>query len=450
MVEKSGIITAHTEVTMPQFKKSERGQVLVLLVLGMVALFGFAALAIDGSMVYSDRRYDQSAADSASLAGGGAAARLLENNHVYYENFTCSNPSVSSAKVAAFNAAKTRAATNFITNLDNNISDHQGIVTTCEDNKDMGAYKDKYIDIHVAITSETQTAFAQLVFGGKLKNQVDAVVRVRPRSTDVFGYAIVSTSNSCSNGDNGGGVWFDGTMDTHVYSGGIFSNSCIGQNGASGSVAVVPPEVGVVARQPSSVNDFTPAPTITSSTLPPFEFAKPSCAGLTNWGDHTGGGDLQPGYYGRIRLTNGDIVNLAPGPYCISGGISANGGEINGVDVSFYMTGGDFDMGAQVKATLRAPQADPIPAGTVKGMLIRLSDNLANAVYLRGSSDSSFLGTVYAPKGDIEVGGNSSNLSMVSCQLIGNQVRIHGDVTLKINFSTAQNDSHPSSIDLLH
>ena len=68
---------------------SEKGQVLVLVVLSVVGLLGFAALAIDGSMVYSDRRHAQNAADAASLAGGGEAAMELENNSVTYATWTC-------------------------------------------------------------------------------------------------------------------------------------------------------------------------------------------------------------------------------------------------------------------------------------------------------------------------------------------------------------------------
>ena len=36
---------------------SERGQAIVLIVLAMIVLLGFTALAVDGSLVYSDRRW---------------------------------------------------------------------------------------------------------------------------------------------------------------------------------------------------------------------------------------------------------------------------------------------------------------------------------------------------------------------------------------------------------
>ena len=95
---------------------SEKGQALVFLVLGFVAFLGFVALAIDGGMAYSDHRNSQNATDAASLAGGGAAALVLDNNHVTWGNWSCtSNPDVFLAMAAAEAAAIDRAGSNQFT-----------------------------------------------------------------------------------------------------------------------------------------------------------------------------------------------------------------------------------------------------------------------------------------------------------------------------------------------
>ena len=89
---------------MPSTKySSERGQVLVLLVLALVGLLGFTALAIDGGMVYSDRRTAQNAADAAALAGAGAAAQYIrtyeaadpKNNPVSKEKWNCGHAAIT-------------------------------------------------------------------------------------------------------------------------------------------------------------------------------------------------------------------------------------------------------------------------------------------------------------------------------------------------------------------
>src|SRR5688500_809227 len=56
-------------------KASEKGQALILITLAAIGLFGFAALAIDGSAVFSDRRHAQNAADTAALDAALAKVR---------------------------------------------------------------------------------------------------------------------------------------------------------------------------------------------------------------------------------------------------------------------------------------------------------------------------------------------------------------------------------------
>lgn len=53
-------------------QQGEKGQILVVFVIALVILFAFAALAIDGSAVYLDRRRAQNAADSAALSAAYA------------------------------------------------------------------------------------------------------------------------------------------------------------------------------------------------------------------------------------------------------------------------------------------------------------------------------------------------------------------------------------------
>ncbi|MEW6569318.1 MAG: pilus assembly protein TadG-related protein [Chloroflexota bacterium] len=50
-------------------RPTERGQAIVLLALGFVILLASTGLAIDGGMVYTERRRAQNAADAAAMAG---------------------------------------------------------------------------------------------------------------------------------------------------------------------------------------------------------------------------------------------------------------------------------------------------------------------------------------------------------------------------------------------
>src|SRR6266851_4183180 len=55
-------------MTIQPARKREAGQVLPLLVLALVGLVGFAALALDGGNLYTEQRRAQAAADNAVMA----------------------------------------------------------------------------------------------------------------------------------------------------------------------------------------------------------------------------------------------------------------------------------------------------------------------------------------------------------------------------------------------
>ena len=115
---------------MPVKNSSEQGQVLVIIVLSLVVLFGFAALAIDGGMIYSDRRHAQNASDAASLAGGSAGALSLENDHVTYGAWNCGNSNVQDALDDAVVASISRAGDNDFS-IDDGIDDFHGATANC-------------------------------------------------------------------------------------------------------------------------------------------------------------------------------------------------------------------------------------------------------------------------------------------------------------------------------
>jgi uncharacterized membrane protein len=54
------------------FRRLQSGQIFVLTSLALVAIIGFAALAVDVGFLYSNRRRMQTAADAAAVAGATA------------------------------------------------------------------------------------------------------------------------------------------------------------------------------------------------------------------------------------------------------------------------------------------------------------------------------------------------------------------------------------------
>ena len=315
-------------------RSSEKGQALVLLVLAFVALLGFAALAIDGGMVYADRRRVQNGADASALAGGGAAALHLENNFVNYDNFTCvdnGHPEygeILNAQAAARAAAISRAADNDFT-IDADISDFNGVATQCGITSN-GSWSDKYIDITATITSTTPTNFAHLIYGGPLRNRATAVTRVRPRAPLVFGNAIVALNPAGCQGQQNGAT-FHGNGSVNVTGGGIFTNGCLRGDGTP-NVNVIDGSINYVVE----VNDnagFNPHPQQVPVPIPAsaYDVPPPNCASPAAHNVHAS-----------------DLLNTAQplhGLYCATGNLRVNSHDrLTGDGVTIYMINGEIKI----------------------------------------------------------------------------------------------------------
>ncbi len=356
-------------------QSSEKGQVLILLVLGIVALLGFTAFAIDGGMVYSDRRHAQNGADAASLTGGGAASNSLEtlfNNaatkSVIY-NWNCNISHLVNAQIAARNAAVAQALDNGYT-IDQDISDLNGVSTDCGE-VDYGGWSQKYIDVITYVTRDTPTSFAHFVFGGSLTNSVEAVTRLEPPHDLAYGNAVFALREDCPNSVTGG-VHFIGTESTTVIDGGIFSNACMRGNGDA-EVTVTGGDIACVGETDDEFcytdngADESPYPTDLpeENRIPREDFGfDPAvmdalCAEYSaaeDFGNWSGDGVISPGRYNRIRVNAaGDILYLRPGLYCIASSVTDNGGAIVGHGVTLYLTGGAFTTNGGITAKLSAP-----------------------------------------------------------------------------------------------
>jgi Flp pilus assembly protein TadG len=191
-------------------KASEKGQALILITLAAVGLFAFAALAIDSSRAYSNKRHAQNAADTAALAGALSYAR--EGNTSNIET-----------------VALARAASNGYENI---VGDPSTVVTVTIENVPNAADcpgKAQGKDITVNIESYINATFAKIIGRETLASGAMATARACGfKFVPLFdGHAVVGLNNklspSCA-------LAFDtGTSSSvtwKVEGGGIFSNSC--------------------------------------------------------------------------------------------------------------------------------------------------------------------------------------------------------------------------------
>ncbi len=449
--------------------KKESGQILVLFVFGLIALLALAALAIDGAMLYSTRRYDQGVADSAALAGASQAAMKMDNLHINTGNFTCTSGNLAQVTQAARDGAKERALVNKMT-LDDDISDQMGVTVTCgSENK--GSYVDYYLDIKVMVSSDVQTALIQLFYSGKARSTVTAVSRVRPRTPLAKGYGITATSSNCvGNAANPEGVVFNGGINVYVNGAGVFSNSCMQPSNGEVCTGEIPEGMTFssdeerqqyICDHPSGIANMyysgsapctdpascsiSPMPTHATTPLPSMTVPVPDCASLGAHKSQKGSGTISPGNYDEITVNNGTLT-FNPGLYCIYGkGVSLKG-DITGLGVTFYLVDAGFTVSAGGNVSLSAPNIPSAPA--IKGMLIYMAPGLDETVDLGGNSDSFFLGTVFAPDGVIKVAGTPGENPTFNTELIAKGVSISGNAIIDINFRENEIYSTPPQLDL--
>ncbi len=434
-----------------KYNQNESGQVMAFLAIVFVILVVIAALAIDGGMLFSDRRHAQNAADASSLAGGSGAAYYMRLHNVNYNAFVCGTSGTTNTAYAAETAAITQSALNDYV-IDNDVSDNHGVDVVCAIN-DLGSYEDKHLDIITKITRDTSTNFVHLIYDGPWRNEVEAITRIYPPAPLAFGKAIVSLNGSACSG-NSNGVIFSGTSNTTVTGGGVWSNGCLTGNGTSFTVTVNNGGVGFAGTSTGTLTNISPSPQHVPSELPDYStiVEEPNCAGLP---DRTvplvGDATLEPGIYQKIKWTGGALT-FNPGLYCVtdSQGMDINGGSVSGNGVTIFLMSGGITINGNVSPVdIRAPEETPDPSPAIPGVLFFLANGNTDTISITGNSTSFFLGTVYAPDGDLYFSGASGTNPTFNTQLIGNNVEVSGGATIDINFNDDENFEKPPYMDLL-
>ena len=392
-------------------KSSEKGQALVIIALAAVVLFGFAALAIDGSMAFSDKRHAQNAADTAALAGALVFTRGGDN-------------------IAITSAAQARTTSNGYDN--NGTSNIVTIAITDVPNPGCpGKAEGKLITVN--IESKVPTSLARVVGTTQITNRVKATARgcgyiVAPLFD---GNAIVSlkpNTNPCAfdSGNSGAVHW-------KIEGAGIFSNSCAYSKNANsvdiigGCVTAVGSSSGFdECSYPNQSSQAVSYPADVLAIMPP-----------------------NPCTPGGVGLLQGSGSTFSNGVYCISNMDALDKKDIVLNNATLYVTdpvfdlkfagsggfygtatqGGDFDDYYMIVAY----NPTPCPSFT---------SNNTQVIEWRGNGAGSFTGTILAPSACIDLRGNADQSAMNS-QIIGYIVGSNGNAEVYINYNEEENHQTP-------
>ncbi|MBN2116377.1 MAG: hypothetical protein JW730_07395 [Anaerolineales bacterium] len=382
----------------------ERGQALILIALAAIGLFGFAALAIDGSATFSDRVHAQNAADTAALSAALTKIRGGDWSQ----------------------SALDRAQDNGYLN------DGQASIVHVHCPPENGPYagNDEYLE--VIIESTIQTTFGRVVGINQVRNRVEAVTHVEPpkRAPLYSGAAMVALKP-----DGRGAFRSHGTNATSVIGSGIFVNSkddCAFEQVGNSEIDTL---AGIqIVGNACLHGSITPANAITPGARPvPYPPAnlppEPSCTQDAV----QSGSMLSPGNWDGTFPPRG-VTLLQPGIYCVDGMFMVNAHDtLTGDGVLIYMRSGNVHWDGRAQINLTAPTSGPYA-----GLLLYLPMSNDEGVIINGNSDSSFVGTFLAPASDIQING-TAGVAGYRSQIIGYTIDLIGTADMLVNYNQSEN-----------
>jgi Flp pilus assembly protein TadG len=390
--------------------KSERGQALILIALGIAALLALTALAVDGGMAYAERRSSQNAVDNAALA---AAYRILETG----------------------DQSQATAAAQTITNSngfdeENSVFDIQFAPVPSDVCGGQG------VDITVSLGTSTETSFGGTVGIDTVESTVAAVTRACfSRNESLFwGNAVVGLNPDTS---------FDatGTAGWEIQGGGIFANGDVDWGNNSCNKSTVPgivsvgntncsPSGATVVENQTSLKVNYPADA--QAIMPP----NPCLSG--------GVGKADP----HPNPKKKDTITYSNGVYCISNLSDKDGVNIVLDNATLYVTEKKIDLkfagggGFSGTATQSGPYAGYYMIVHLYPDQTCTKKNGKPEIVWTGNGLGNLEGTVLAPSACIDVRGNSDNKTMDS-QVIGHTILSMGTADFSVNFNAEKNAQQP-------
>jgi len=452
-----------------KLKTQERGQALVIIALAVVGLFGFSALAIDGSRVFSDRRNAQNAADTSALSAALAKIRG--------DNFKL--------------AAEDRAGSNgYVTDADSkvevNLCSDPAITTPCQGIPGTAKEPSKTDPknyIQVKITSQIPATFARIIGRNEFTNIVTAVAYAGPVEPQpvIKGAALAALKE-----DGDKTLFGNGVVDLDINNSGVFNNSAnncgttVAGAGSSYTVDTTFQFVSGTYCSTAGNNQLNPVTATSPIDYPPvFNIPTPkiSCSGSGSrtWDAVTNTWTYSPGNYpSGDNLNHAGAVIFEPGNYCFGNNFAINGiadaiannvkmrvtkgqfslngastltcsnllvhidggsgiafngnSEIHCNDVTFFASTGSVDWSGNAIVRLFAPQG-----GDYKNLLIYMPYGNNSDLTITGTSNNELTGSIIAVSSNIKIAGVSGTKGLHS-QIIGYTVELKGSSHTVINY----------------
>jgi hypothetical protein len=387
----------------------QSGQALVAATFGLVALIGATGLAIDMGYLRYAKRLQQSAADSAAIAG---AAEL---NSGLWDG-----------------AAKTDSHLNGFTDGANNVS-----VTVT--NPTFNGKPAVQVEI-----SSLQPTFFMRIFGlnsASLNATATAIM-----GANGLGNCLYILSRTA------GGVTTNGAASIDAPNCGIIDNDDLTKNGSGHITAASIGVAGNLTTHGTGAVTPTPVPGIVPAADPlsflPNAAPSGNCQSGTvangkKKGDPGPGGgspvDLFAGYYCTgIDVSGNKDVTFHAGTYYVNGDFNLTGtGTVTGNGVTFYIAnGGQLFFSGNQTIQFSAPTN-----GTYAGILFFQSRANTSGATLNGSNTSRFEGALYFPNAPLTINGAGGSTAAYTIVVAKSLTLNGGTLNLPANYSSLANGS---------
>ena len=403
-------------------KAKEKGQALILITLAAIGLFAFAALAIDASRAYSNKRHAQNAADTAALAGAlaftrhkdietTALARAKDNGYETDGNLTTVTVTITDVP--------TIDCPSDTTGKDITVTIESQIPTTFA--RIIGR---NYLDSGATATSRACGFYYAPLFGG------NAVVGLNPST---FKCAFDSgPSNSAKWKLKGGGIFSNGCARSKNNDSVDLTGECVSSVGAASGFTCESEGTKPIAYPDDVLKTMPPNP----------------CDGT-------------PGDIGLPPPASGST--FSNGVYCISNMDVYDQKDIVLDNATLYVTDIDFNLKFAGGGGF---SGNPTHAGSYAGsddysnyyMIIAytsppcedFNDHTAQVIQFRGNGGGTFSGTILAPSACVDLRGNG-DANGIHTQVIGYNVSSNGNAgggnededRVYINYDDDENHKKP-------
>jgi Flp pilus assembly protein TadG len=387
---------------------SRRGMVVVLVAVLLPVIVGTMALALDGGVMYLQRRQAQSTADAAALAG----AYTMYNS----SNFTLAQ----SAAVA--------------------IGSQNGFTIT-----NAHVTQPKSTQIAVTVTASPPRFFSGLWGTGNLSITASATAQTNSSSSGTTPYStssVILLDSSAS-----GSLSLAGSAKITAAAGiQVNSNSSTAVNANNAGTTAAPLNIvggyttssggsltGTISTGVSSVGD--PLSSITTPTNPGSSTNQNShMSAYPGYGSYT----MNPGQYtSSVSLGNGGTFTMNPGLYYFQGGAGltvANGATLSGTGVTIYMeSGGTISFQGGTTTTLSAPSSSS--NGAIQGVVYMQARTSTTAPSFANGTNVNLTGTFYAAAAPLSFAGG--NLSNFASQVVVDSMNLSNDAQVTVAYSSS-------------